>query len=309
MRPWTMVSRRRGLVVTAFVLGTCTGVLLLAGKSAYDGPGVTTVNAAPVGAQAVTLLEGEPLRHTEASRTAYVPRRVALRGGRFDVVVHFHGASPNQEKNVDESGLAAVVVSVNEGAGSTPYAKAVSSPAAFDGMLATARRALVKARGRDDVELGRIALSSWSAGGGAVRVLLEREPERFDAVLVADGVFSTFADPASRTPAPGPLAPLVRFARRARANDALFVLTHTAIDTPDYPSTPECTDAVLAELGLEKDAPRAGEEPLGGEPTYAVDAAGLHVRGFDGKGPEDHIAQIRGMDRAYGQLRARWDGP
>ncbi len=303
-----MFSRRRGLVVTAFVLGTCTGVVFVAGRGLHGGASVTTVNAAQTEAQPLSFFEGEPFRHTEGTRVAYVPRRVAHRGGRFDVVVHFHGASANQEKNVDEANLAAVVVSVNEGAGSTPYAKAMASPSAFDTVLGHARRALVKARGRDDVEVGRIALSSWSAGGAAIKVLVDREPERFDAVLVADGIFSTFADPESRTPAPAPLQPFVRFGRRAESGDALFVLTHTAIDTPDYPSTPECTDAVLDELGIAKDEPRPGEAPMGGAPTYAVDVAGLHVRGFDGKGPEDHIAQIRGLDRAYAMLRTRWEG-
>lgn len=301
------LERHRG-VVLAFVLGAATGVIFVAGGGGSEVPGVTTVSAAGTSAVPVSVLDGEPFRHTEGSRVAYVPRRVLLRGGRFDVVVHFHGASSNQEQNVDESGLPAVVVSVNEGAASGAYVRAVASPASFDAMLGHARRALVKARGREDVEPGRIALSSWSAGGGAIRVLLDREPDRFDGVLVADGIFSSFDDASSRTPAMAPLAPFVRFGRRAQAGEALFVVTHTDIDTPDYPSTPECVSAILGELGVEKGAAPAGEPGVGGDPTYAVDSAGLHVRGYDGKGREEHVAQIRALDRAYGLLRARWEG-
>jgi hypothetical protein len=299
-----MVSRRRGLIALGFVLGACTGILAIATKDHFGRPSIATVNAASIGA--ATVLEGEAYRHTEGRRAVYVPKRVMLRDGRFDLLVHFHGALAIQEKNVDEAELPAVVVTVNGGTGSSPYAQMVSQAGAFDAIVSHARRALVKARGRDDVEVGRIALSSWSAGGAAVRLLIDREPERFDAILVADGLFSTFADPKTRSPAPGPLAPFVRFARRASVGEALFVLTHTDIDTPDYPSTPECADAILAELGIPKGAPGSDTPPLGGEPTYAVDRGGLHVRGFSGKGPGDHVAQIEGLDVAYRRLRARW---
>jgi len=39
-----------------------------------------------------------------------------------DLLVHFHGAAPNQEKTVDEAELPAVVVRVNGGTGSSPDA-------------------------------------------------------------------------------------------------------------------------------------------------------------------------------------------
>jgi hypothetical protein len=287
-------------------MGACAGILAIATKDQFDRTSVATVNAASIGSSRVTVLEGGAYRHTEGQRSVYVPARATLRDGRFDLLVHFHGTAANQEKNVDEAELPAVVVSVNGGTGSSPYAQMVSPPGAFDAIVSHARRALVKARGREDVEVGRIALSSWSAGGAAIRLLIDREPERFDAIVVADGLFSTFADPKTRSPAPTPLAPFVRFARRASAGDALFVLTHTDIDTSDYPSTAECAHALLAELGIAKGAPAPDTAPLGGEPTYAASRGGLHVRGFSGKGPDDHVAHITGLDLAYRRLRERW---
>jgi hypothetical protein len=302
-----MVSRRPGFVALAIVMAACTGILVIATKDHLDGASVATVQAASLGPTEV--LEGGAYRHTEGERAVYVPARVTLRDGRFDLLVHFHGAAVHQEKNVDQAELPAVVVSVNGGTGSGPYAEMVSSAGAFDAIASHARRALVKARGREDVDVGRIALSSWSAGGAAVRLLIDREPDRFDAVLVADGLFSTFADPKTRSPAPGPLAPFVRYARRAAAGDALFVLTHTDIDTRDYPSTSECSHALLAELGFSKETPPPGIAPLGGEPTYAVDRGAFHVRGFSGKAAADHVAQIEGLDVGYRRLRARWQAP
>jgi hypothetical protein len=126
-------------------------------------------------------------------------------------------------------------------------------------------------------------------------------------VLIADGVFSLYADPKAKEVDPAPLAPLVAFARRAANGEKLFVLTHTAIDPAEFPSVEECADAMLAELGLAKADPPASAPPGGGAPTYAVDRGSLHVIGFDGKGPQDHVDQLRALDAAYARLTQRWN--
>ncbi len=257
-------------------------------------PGIATASAAE---GETTIARGDPYRATRGDLTAYVPPELALRDGAFDVVVHFHGAPANQERNAREAGLRAVIVSANEGMGSTPYARAFAAPGSLDRALDAAASA-VRASGRapDPTRVRHVALSSWSAGGASVRAILEHDEDRVDAVLLADGIFSRYTDPATKAIEEKPLEPFVRFARHAIEGDRLMLLTHTAIETPQYPNVKECTDVVLGALDL----------PASDEPVYALDRGELHVRGSAGKGPADHVAELQALDRGYALLARRW---
>jgi hypothetical protein len=265
-----------------------------------ESPGVARVNAATL---ETTVVRGEPVKKTVGDLTVWVPAELAVSQRSFDVVVHLHGASENQEKNAAESGLKAVFVSANEGMGSTPYARAFEKPGSLDRALDLAIRT-VDTSGHLDTEAGGpprvrfVALSSWSAGGAAVKQIIDRErdAERVDAVVLADGIFSRFVDPKAKTIETKPLDPFVRFGRRAIDGEKLLVITHTAIETPQYPNVKECTDVVLEGLEL----------PPSEEPVYTLDRGELHVRGSAGKGPSDHVDQIRALDEAYALLARRW---
>lgn len=265
-----------------------------------ESPGVARLNAAPI---ETTIVRGEPVKKYVGDLTVWVPAELAVTGNAFDVVVHFHGASENQEKNAAESSLKAVFVSANEGMGSTAYARAFETPGSLDRALALAIRT-VDSSGHLDTSQGpprvrHVALSSWSAGGAAVKQIIDRErdAERVDAVLLADGIFSRFTgDPRNKTIETKPLDPFVRFGRRAMDGQKLMVLTHTAIETPQYPNVKECTDVVLDALDV----------PKSDDVVYALDRGELHVRGSAGKGPQDHIDQIRALDEAYAMLARRW---
>jgi hypothetical protein len=264
-----------------------------------ESPGIARVNAATV---ETTVSRGEPVKKTAGDLTVWVPPELAVSGRAFDVVVHFHGASEHQEKNAAEAGLKAVFVTANEGLGSTPYARAFEKPGSLDRALDLAVRT-VDTSGHLDTSAGPprvrfVALSSWSAGGAAVKQILDRErdAERIDAVLLADGIFSRFADPKTKAVESKPLDPFVRFGRRALDGERLMVVTHTAIETPQYPNVKECTDVLLETLDL----------PRSEEPVYSLDRGEVHVRGSAGKGPQDHVDQIRALDEAYALLARRW---
>ncbi len=257
-------------------------------------------------ARAANVVAGEAQRKTRGDLALYSPAELAVGGdGAFDLVVHFHGTTKNQENNLDEAKLPAAVVSVNEGVTAESYAKGFSAPGALDRIVSFAESE-VRAKRPEATHVGRIALSAWSAGGLAVKGLLVREPDRFDAVMIADGLFSSWEDPAKKTVRLEGLAPFTDYARRAMRNETLLVLTHTQIPTVDYPNVEACTGALLGQLELEKSQPFPLTQPSGGQPTYAVDRGSFHVRGVDGKGKDDHIAQIRALDDAYAELRRRW---
>lgn len=286
--------RPRSLVVASIGIA---GVALIAAANRHGevaGPGVATVQAAEVD---VTIARGEPLTKTHGGVAVHVPREIALAGGAFDVVLHFHGASSHQERNASEAGLRAVLVTANEGVGTTPYARAFAPPGSLDRLLGLAEQAFSESgRIEGRARVRRVALSSWSAGGAAVRAILQDDAARIDAVLLADGLFSRYADPATKAIEQAPLEPFVRFARRAIDGEALMLVTHTAIETPRYPNVKECTDEVLSALDL----------PASEDDVYALDRGELHVRGSAGKGPGDHVDELRALDQGYAMLARRW---
>jgi len=299
-----------GLLLLSATIGGAALLHHLEPKTAVAAPTVKV----PAAAQAVRpkIATGEAARSARGNLAIYIPPEVAiLQEGSsstptFDLVVHFHGVAKNQETNIDEAKLSAVVVSVNEGIASESYGKAWSAPNAIDKVIKFAEEQMGKRE--SGAKVGRIALSSWSAGGASVKNILANEPadsNRIDAVILADGVFSFWEDQKKQIVKREPLDPIINFGKKAVNGEKLMVITHTAIPT-DYPNVEACTKVVLDNLDLAKGEPLPATQLSGGAPTYAVDRGGFHVRGVDGKGPEDHIAQIRALDDAYSELRRRW---
>jgi len=255
-----------------------------------------------------TIDRGAPYRKTMGALTVSIPAELAVfDGGKIDLLIHFHGYPKNQETNLAQSGLGAMVVSVNEGEGSAAY-KRYAEPGVLDRLVALAKKELA-ASGRTagaPRQIGRIALSSWSAGGAATQFILARDASRIDAVIVADGIFSTYTDRRRHTIDPRPLASVVDFAKRAAAGDKLFVLTHTAIIPNDYPNVDECARYLMNALSLTKGPPPPAAPPGVGAPMYGVSAGELQITGYQGRRAPDHAAQLYALDDPYKKLRQRW---
>jgi hypothetical protein len=244
-----------------------------------------------------------------------VPSSLALRDGRFDLVIHFHGSHRETFAALDDAELGAAIVSVNLGEGGTTYGAAAIAPELIDRLIAFAEREIDASGRASGARVGRLALSSWSAGFGAVREILKRpgDAARVDAVLLADGLFSDWvpAKHASTTPTADfeKVKAVIEFARRATEGDKLFVLTHTAIDNRAYPDAPRCADAMLRYFSLEKGFPGGLPNSARGAQPYATDSAGFHIWGFGGKAWTDHLAQHRAMgSRQFSALKAFWRG-
>ena len=269
-----------------------------------------------------TWSEGQPSLRFESNRkdvAVHLPKSLALRNGEFDLVIHFHGPHAATMTAFDDAGLDAAIVSVNLGDGGTRYGAAASDPALVDRLVAFAEHE-VDARAQG-AKVGRIALSSWSAGFGAVREILKRphDSARVDAVLLADGLFTEWSSSkdAPRKSASGKPAPrdadfekvqaVIDFARRATEGETLFVLTHTAIDRRYYPDAPRTAAAMLREFNVERGFPDGLHASASASQRYATDSAGFHIWGFGGKTWADHLAQHREMGgRQFSALKAFW---
>ena len=228
--------------------------------------------------------------------------------GRYDLIVHFHGMASVQESNIEKARLNAVVVSTTLGFGSGPYEDAYRDPGAFVRLIATSQWAMEKSGRAPGARLGRIALSSWSAGYGAAvfHPRQQANANRIDALLMAEGPHSDYLDKEHHVD-DAPLAKYLRIAKAARAGDKLFVMTHSAIRTDDYPSTTETIGELLELASVEK-VPHEAVGPRGMQEIYESDSGDFHVKGYEGDAVKDHVDHIRAMGvTMYPYLKRRWE--
>jgi hypothetical protein len=249
-----------------------------------------------------------PFRMHFGKADVYLPTFFHPEDGKYDLIVHFHGMASVQESNIERSRLNAAIVSVTLGFGSGPYEDAYKDPLAFARLVSITTHFIEKSGHADHAHLGRLALSSWSAGYGAVAAIL-RQPanvNRLDALLMAEGPHSDYADKEHVLVDEAPLAKYLRIARAARAGDKLFVMTHSAIHTDDYPGTTETIGELLKMASVDK-VPNDTVGPRGMNQIYESDSGDFHVKGYEGGGVKDHVDHIRAMgDTMYPYLKRRW---
>jgi hypothetical protein len=257
-----------------------------------------------------------PLDRSTAYRTRlrqgaelYVPAWFGPREGGYDLIVHFHGLGTLQERNLERIHINAAVVSINLGASTDVYANAFREPRAFERLLDETQTELEKSDRARGARIRRIALSAWSAGFASIAKIVSdtTTDPRVDAILIADGFFTSFRNIQRRTINTASLSKFVTLAEVAARDQKLFVITHTTIPTVDYASTQETATALL-QLTSSTKAHSNAEGPADMRETYAVDRGAFHVRGFEGVTAKDHIRQITAMgETMYPYLFARWN--
>ena len=285
-----------------------------------DEPVVTPSVAAPPRADAAL---SRAHRSPVAGGLLSIPPSFQSKDGAYDLVIHFHGNTDLVEESLTTSGLNAVFVIMNLGNGSGRYEERFANPASLPEVLDRTQSTLEK-RGLAHARLRRLALTAWSAGYGAVIEVLAQPAlaEKVDSVILLDGIHVGYK-PKSTELLVERLAPFERFAREAAAGKKLFSITHTNI-TPvgSYAGTHETTDALLKALGIPRreggDTPAmpslrsidgviARKKQVGLVPESTADRGGLHVRGYRGDQPDDHMAHLIHMTTtALPDLVAHW---
>jgi hypothetical protein len=296
-RPPRGTSRLREVVLLA---GSAAVVLLAAASATPRAPAGAAVNA---GASASAGPDPSPLPSGAVARPPsapfpeascdipdrgfgeYAPWR-SLRIGRvlvpahgglddeggFALLLHFHGAEAVRKELAPE-GLSLVVAAIDAGTLSSHYAKVVGAPAASLADLTTmVAAAVAEATGDRRAHARHVALSSWSAGYGAVAELLRRPHPGLEGVILLDSLHASWGAGAQEIE-PTHLAPFVAEARLAAAGDSLFYLTHSEIEPEGYASTGRVAGYLLREMGGER--------------------GGFFARGFPGETAAAHCAHLR----------------
>ena len=304
----------------AWVLAAASGEL---GRAALPPKSITMVPEPPPEMRADHKLKREG--HVPViGGVGYIPSSFRSDNGEFDVVMHFHGNTELVKQSMDAAKINAFIFIVNLGIGSGQYEQQYSVPGMFDDTLARIQDAAAK-RGLRDAKVGRIALSAWSAGYGAVAKILDAKGniDKVDAVLMLDGIHAAFVDPVNKTGVdPLRIEPFVRFAKNAAEGKKLFTITHSDIRTLEYASTTETSDELLKATGLERS--RAKETPpkvtlpasVGAmskeaeqwlQQTTEARKGGFHVRGYVGQTPEHHMTHLIQMSvTVLPELADRW---
>ncbi|KYF77989.1 hypothetical protein BE17_49900 [Sorangium cellulosum] len=256
----------------------------------------------------------------------FTPDSFRPTGSSYDLLLHFHGNTQLVRESAEVAGLNAAVAVINLGIGSGAYEDLYAQPGVYESLLADIDRALAQ-RGLPTPRLRRVALSSWSAGYGAVAKILElrRGTDTLDAILVTDGIHCGFAPEQPSGLNTLQLASFARAAQLAASGQLLFTITHSEIDPIAYASSSATASYLLGaaaghpvEREPARDAPphlrlRAAEGAVSKKlekqmiPTTEASLGGLHVRGFRGNTPEHHMAHLLQMaSTVLPELVERW---
>lgn len=231
------------------------------------------------------------------------------KAGGFDLIVHFHGHEPIRKELV-KTGKGVVLVGIDLGIGSGAYSTAFASPHVFTNLIASVEAAMAKRSGKKKAFVRKLALSSWSAGYGAIEQIL-RQPagRKVDSLVLLDSLHAGYVDEQQKTLKTAQIEPFVAFAKRAAAGRAFMFMSHSSIIPPGYASTTEVASYVVHEL---RGKPRKAHERgvLGLEMIERFDRGGFHMRGYEGDDKPDHCAHIGLMKEIVGRhLQPRWKTP
>ncbi|WP_114789859.1 hypothetical protein U0035_11075 [Niabella yanshanensis] len=240
--------------------------------------------------------------------TIYLPANLR-KSKQADLLIHFHGLAPVVAYAAYQYKYPLIAVSVNLGSGSAAYAQPFVNDAAFEKLRQAVLDTVRKHIGRS-LPTGKIILSGFSAGYGAIRSIL-LHPAAFkdiQTVLLLDGLHTSYI-PERKVLAEGGLIdsisldPFIQFAREAinKLSGKKFMFTHSEIFPGTFSSTTETAQYLLQKLNI-KTIPVLKWGPLGMQQISKASSGNFSVLGFAGNTAPDHIDHFHGLFHFLHQL-------
>ncbi len=239
---------------------------------------------------------GEAFELSQPQWKLFVPEGYEHRpDGAVDLLIHFHGDPQTVWNNAAHARLNAVIVTANYNGLSGVFSKPFSDPNLFQTLLDDALEKLRNQSDFNDAHWDRIAVTSFSAGYGAVREILKQPHYRdaIDAILAADSLYAS-TDDKDGTPVDEQMVDYKTYAHLAARGEKVFVFTHSDVVTPTYESTRETGDELLAHLEL---TPTEIDQPGLGTLRFIRKAkkGDFTLWGAAGDTGDDHMAHLRYM--------------
>ncbi|MFQ3587964.1 MAG: hypothetical protein SNJ76_09925 [Fimbriimonadaceae bacterium] len=221
------------------------------------------------------------------------------------LTVHFHTARRVSIPQHLAAGLDGPLLVFNNGAGSRVYQQPFLDPGRFQRWMERCRRVLIPLGAPEDVRWEAIDISSFSAGYGAVRELVQ-VPElfaRMRRVVLADSLYGDVLE--GRRPHPRDIDVWLPLAEAAKRGEKTFLITVSEVPT-SYASSSECAAAIVAGVGgsLEPAPPDATSDPNMAEWRLRrrFDAGRLHVWLYEGADGPAHMAHARNLGALWKSL-------
>jgi len=237
---------------------------------------------------------GRQIALSNAAWKLFIPSTYQQRPGDVaDLLVHFHGNPQTVWNNAEYAHINAVIVTVNYSGLSSAYSTPFSDAALFQSLV---DEALAKVRQQadfsDTLQWDKLAVSSFSAGYGAVREILKSAGYRnqIDALLAADSLYATTAG--DGTPLDSQMSDYKTFATLAKNGDKTFLFSHSQVPTYTYESTMETGDELLQHLGVS--ATSVNANGLGTLHFYRKAQSGnFRLWGATGADGDAHLEHLR----------------
>ena len=188
-----------------------------------------------------------PGRSSSRAPTTSAPANVA------DVIVHFHGDPQTFWNNAKWANLNAIIVTVNYSGLSSAYTNAVLDnyrPVSNRSSTRRSPKSVPNPTSPTIYQWDKIAVSSFSAGYGAVREILKSSTyrDKIDSLLAADSLYASTAG--DGTPLDSQMADYKTFATLRKERPKTFLFSHSQVLTFTYENTAETGDELMQYLGI-----------------------------------------------------------
>lgn len=222
----------------------------------------------------------------------YIPDYFQAPGdGKFTLVFHFHSASWAAEDQVYRSNTNAVLFNIHIGALSSPYSNYFTDQSKYamiqDSVLAILNRKSII----QNPKIERLIITSFSAGYAGVREILKKDSyfNQIDAINLADGLHASDYYPSLVQQ----MEDFLKFAKKARDQEKVMLLTHSSITTSGYQSTMQTADYLINGLNAARVNKNAVDEI--GTQYSACDTGYFHLKGYLGNTASDHLKHLYAM--------------
>jgi len=237
--------------------------------------------------------------------------------GRINLTVHFHTVYWFILDEHLRRGLNEPLAMFALGEGSSTYRKPFLDVDRFDRIVKLIESTLGERMGPADARVTQIDITSFSAGYGAVRELVEQDRyiNLMRRIILCDSLYASW-EPASTQPgatsrpAEENIGPWRKFIDLAAKGEKTFVLTHSMVPT-GYANTAACAKALIDIVGAPVTAIKLNETEAAKDPEYPIayraDLGHFHVWGYHGEDAQAHMTHVRHMAEVWRALDACGD--
>ena len=241
-------------------------------------------------------IEFQNLGSVGPGTTVMIPTNPVKPDGAVDIVINIRGIPGGDTKTASSLGVNAVIVTAEAGGlGSKENQSQFGNAAFINKAVNTVLGHLKKKYPEKNIHRGKLVVSGFSGGGGAIASLLtqkENVPGGIDGIIINDGLHANPGTPAMNA--------VLEYAREAEKNPDKyrFSLIHSAVNPGKYISTTQTANYLLQQLGMERQKHEQEWNGIGPKPASQASKGGVKITQL-----YDQEQPYMAKDPQTGQLR------